>query len=173
MAFSSNECAVAEDGSLLDATKIVFYNDPDDDVPLPNLADSFFQAGHAPSTLGAGSRRSGRATRPSARIMDPDNTEGPMSAIMSRKRSATVTTSTEASLRAARRAKLIPDLETIGVDEELLDFDEVIAAAEDGEGEMKDTTDEDSDGEGETDNEQAEEAYRNTKAMGNADRLVN
>jgi hypothetical protein len=31
----SDQCAAA-DGSHLDASEIVFYNDPDDDTPLPN-----------------------------------------------------------------------------------------------------------------------------------------
>ena len=31
-----DQCALAADGSLLDASAIPFYNDPDDNTPLPN-----------------------------------------------------------------------------------------------------------------------------------------
>ena len=57
MAASSEQCAVAVDGSLLDASAIVFYNDPDDDTPLPSSKSAttltqvhpFFQGGSAPA----------------------------------------------------------------------------------------------------------------------------
>jgi hypothetical protein len=32
---TSDQCAVGADGNLLDASAITFYNDPDDDTPLP------------------------------------------------------------------------------------------------------------------------------------------
>ena len=110
MVAPSDQCAVAADGSLLDASEILFYNDPDDNTPLPNSNSAatsthlhpFFQGSPAPSKIVAGSRRSARVTRPSARITDPNNLE----ASVTRKRSVTVTTSAEGSLRAARRAKL-------------------------------------------------------------------
>src|SRR5271168_1664059 len=107
----SDQCAVSADGTLLDASDIVFYNDPDDYTPLPNSSSAatsthlhpFFQGSPAPSKMVAGSRRSCRVTCPSARIADPNNLEA---STATRKQSATVTTSTEGSLRAASRAKL-------------------------------------------------------------------
>jgi hypothetical protein len=110
MAAPSDQCAVAADGSLLDASEILFYNDPDDNTPLPNSNSAatsthlhpFFQGSPAPRKIVAGSRRSARVTHPSARITDPNNLE----ASVTRKRSATVMTSAEGSLRTAHRAKL-------------------------------------------------------------------
>ncbi|KAF8232995.1 hypothetical protein L208DRAFT_1269364 [Tricholoma matsutake] len=142
-----DQCALAADGSLLDASAIIFYNDPDDDAPLPNSAatstpvHAFFRGGPAPGKIAAGSRRSARVTRPSACIIDPDNVEA---SAVTRKRSATVTASVEASLRAARD----DDVGTGGA-----------------------TTEEEGGGDG-TDVELIEESYRTTKAMGDADRQV-
>ena len=36
MAANPDQCALAADGSLLDASAITFYNNPDDDTPLPD-----------------------------------------------------------------------------------------------------------------------------------------
>ena len=58
---NSDQCAVAEDGSLLDASKIMFYNDPNDNNPLPNLVPESHHSGHV--------------TQPSAHITDPNNLE--------------------------------------------------------------------------------------------------
>ena len=111
MAAPSDQCAVAADGSLLDASEIVFYNDPDNDTPLLNFHSAttsthlhpFFRGGPAPSKIVAGSHRSTCVTSPSACITDPNNLEA---STATRKRSATMTTSTEGSLHAACRAKL-------------------------------------------------------------------
>ena len=71
-----DQCALAADGSLLDAADITFYNDPDDDAPIPKLTASsstlhlIFQAKNI-----AGSHCSVRITHPSAWITDPDNAE--------------------------------------------------------------------------------------------------
>ena len=81
MATASDQCALAADGSLLDASAITFYNDPDDDTPLPNPPVTstplhpFFRGSQAPAKFAAGSRRSARVARPSARITDPNNVE--------------------------------------------------------------------------------------------------
>jgi hypothetical protein len=158
MASSTDQCAVAEDGGLLDASQINFYHDPDDDQPLPKSVST---------TLVATSRRSGRATRPSARITDPNNLEN----FVSRKRSATVTTSVEGSARALRRAKL-----TIGVDEaedgseeEDESGDDEVDTENDGVVDM--ITDEGDEGD-RADSEHTEEDYLATKAMGDTDRQV-
>ncbi|KAG1818309.1 hypothetical protein EV424DRAFT_1620499 [Suillus variegatus] len=71
-----------------DTFEITFYNDPDDDVPLPpvpsngpdddvpstepkkNAFSVLLKTGHTPATVTAGSRCSGRPSKPSARICD-------------------------------------------------------------------------------------------------------
>jgi hypothetical protein len=47
---------------------------------LPRPFIRFFRGGPAPAVVVAGARRSGRATRPSNRITDPDNAEASSSA---------------------------------------------------------------------------------------------
>jgi hypothetical protein len=89
---SQDACALNADGSLKDAADITFFNDPDDDVPLPNVPPStqpststastrdaysvLLKAGRTPATVAAGSRRSGRPLKPSARMRDADNACG-------------------------------------------------------------------------------------------------
>ena len=178
MAAPSDQCAVAADGSLLDASQIIFYNDPDDETPLPKDPNSesnsattsthlhpFFRGDPAPSKI-AGSRRSTCVARPSARITDPNNLE----ASVTRKRSATVTTSAEGSLRAARRAKLTGSDEESEDDNEL-DVAEVYTGDDNDVGTSDAMTEEEGVGDS-TDVEHAEEAYCTTKAMGDADRQV-
>ncbi|KAG1766607.1 hypothetical protein EV702DRAFT_1050638 [Suillus placidus] len=86
---SEDCCALNADGTLKDASDITFFNDPDDKVPLPQVASSaqpsssttsakdafsvLLKAGRTPATVAAGSRRSGRPSKPSARIRDADN----------------------------------------------------------------------------------------------------
>ncbi|KAG1848572.1 hypothetical protein F4604DRAFT_1593860 [Suillus subluteus] len=76
------QCALNPDGSLKDAEDIVFYNDPDDAVPIsaPSSAqpstDAFsvlLQTGCKPVPLTAGARRSICTSKPSARLRDSDN----------------------------------------------------------------------------------------------------
>ncbi|KAJ6505291.1 hypothetical protein C8R45DRAFT_776468, partial [Mycena sanguinolenta] len=74
-------CAQNSDGSLRNASEIQFYHDVDDEHPIsgPQSASSrplapIFTRGK-PVGMVAGSRRSTRASRPSARVMDPDNAE--------------------------------------------------------------------------------------------------
>jgi hypothetical protein len=73
-----DQCALGSDGQLLDAVQIPWYNDPDDTNPIP-LATSHHARTLAnialPAEKVAGSRHSGRASRPSARMRDPDNAE--------------------------------------------------------------------------------------------------
>jgi hypothetical protein len=78
-------CAVRPDGSLKEASEIDWTFDPDQETPptAPALLTSEktkvhpFFSGEAPP---AASRRSGRATRPSNRIVDPNNVMGHASA---------------------------------------------------------------------------------------------
>jgi hypothetical protein len=61
MAANPDQCALAVDRSLLDASAIIFYNDPDNDTPLPNSSATpapthpFFQGSLAPAKITAGS----------------------------------------------------------------------------------------------------------------------
>ncbi|KAG2080597.1 uncharacterized protein F5147DRAFT_784180 [Suillus discolor] len=89
---SEDCCALNADGTLKDASEITFFNDPDDKVPLPQVASSaqpsssttsakdtfsiLLKAGCTPATVAAGSRRSGWPSKPSARIRDADNACG-------------------------------------------------------------------------------------------------
>ena len=61
------DCAVGPDGSLLDADKIVWYNDADSSEPIVTT--------NPPIMVEAVSRRSGRAIRPSNKLIDPNNVE--------------------------------------------------------------------------------------------------
>jgi len=98
-------CAVRLDGSLKDASEIEWHNDPDNELPItpvsstsstPATIHPFFTGHPAPAVMAAGSRRSGRAVRPSARIVDPDNamnkpagsSSAPKSSVASYKRNA-------------------------------------------------------------------------------------
>jgi hypothetical protein len=79
---SSPGCAIRLDGSLKDASEIEWHFDKDDEIPMsfdpPTTASSppvihpLF-TGRAPAAFVAGSRRSARTSRPSARVTDPDN----------------------------------------------------------------------------------------------------
>lgn len=92
-------CAVSADGNLLDASQIKWYNDADDEMPLPTPAlvmtekapiHPLFQSSSIPGIKVAGSRCSNRATRPSARAIDPDNAEALASTTGKRVRKAPV-----------------------------------------------------------------------------------
>lgn len=76
-----DNCAIGPDGELLDASKIVWFNDPDDDQPMASATTSS-TAQHQLSTVTLDSfvtkgppaaRRSNRAVRPSTKLVDPDN----------------------------------------------------------------------------------------------------
>jgi hypothetical protein len=80
---ASDNCAVGPDGKLLDASQIVWFNDPDDDEPMaPATTSSMAQRQHQVSMTMLDSfvtkappaaRRSTRAPRPSTKAIDPDN----------------------------------------------------------------------------------------------------
>lgn len=80
-------CAVRPDGSLKDASEIDWHFDKDDDTPSSpaeklcgsgppdssQILHPFFSGHASPAVLVAGSRRSSRTSRPSNRVVDPDN----------------------------------------------------------------------------------------------------
>ena len=166
MAASSEQCAVAVDGSLLDASAIVCYNDPDDDTPLPSSKSAttltqvhpFFQGGLAP----AAARCSTCVAHPSARVTDPNNLEALTSVVMC-KQSATTTVSSEAIVCATHRAKVT---DTVSDEDEKLDDADVNLEDEIG---LADAMSEEEDPANSSDVQAAEEAYQSMKAMGNTD----
>ena len=178
---TSDQCAVAADGSLLNASAIVFYNDPDDDTPLPTTSTSnstplpsiqvhpFFQGVPVPSKIVAVSRRSTRTVRPSTRITDPNNTEAPRPATTC-KRSAT-TAPAGGPLRTARRAKLTDSDGESEYDDEPDNGEVDVGDGEDIIGMGNPTSSEEGDVDG-INVKGVEEAYRATKVMGDADRQV-
>ena len=98
---SSLGCAQDTNGNLLSPPKIQWFNDVDDEHPIPaalptsphssessppqpTTLDHFFSSGFGNATPKAVEKpglapscHSGCATRPSTRILDPDNTETP------------------------------------------------------------------------------------------------
>lgn len=181
MAGPSLGCAQDANGNLLSPSKIQWFNDVDDEHPIPAAPptslrssdssppqatiDHFFSSGNAtPKAVdkpGIGpSRRSGRATRPSARILDPDNTE-----TSSLKRKASTGRVTE---KVSRARKVIEDSDG-GGDTELEDVQD---AQDEGDNNLDDsfvdpTENADSGEDGDTENN-----YASTKALGDADREV-
>ena len=96
---ASDNCTVGPDGQLLDTSKITWYNDPNDDMPmaptttLPSTVQGWpsvmtlnsFVTKVAPAT-----HQSARAPRPSTKLIDPDN-------VMTLKRKVCDTASTNPS----------------------------------------------------------------------------
>jgi hypothetical protein len=108
-------CAVHPNGSLKDASEIEWHFDKDDETPLTATEKSPgsgsasstssqtlhpFLLGHAqaPAIFVAGSRRSGRATCPSNRVVDPDNAMN-SAPVPSSKKSKVVTGKRKASIQ--------------------------------------------------------------------------
>ncbi|KAG1793470.1 uncharacterized protein HD556DRAFT_1308608 [Suillus plorans] len=142
----SDSCALNTDGTLKDASKITFYNDPDDDVPLPpvpsndpddnvpstepkkNAFSVLLKTGHTPATVTAGSRRSGCPSKPSARIRDADNVA---SSSGTRKRARASSSATEHPVSKKVAMRFISPLDSD--DEDTADEDLPSAAPDPGE----------------------------------------
>ncbi|KAG1853440.1 hypothetical protein DFJ58DRAFT_728185 [Suillus subalutaceus] len=108
----SDACALNADGSLKDAKDIVFYNDPDDTVPLPPSAKSappsaksaaaptdaflvLLKAGCKPAPLTAGAQHSIHTSKFSARLRDADNAcSNQVSSLTSRKHARALSSTT-------------------------------------------------------------------------------
>ncbi|KAG1720947.1 uncharacterized protein EDB91DRAFT_1088629 [Suillus paluster] len=151
-----SDSTVGPNGKLKDASEIVWYNDADDDQPIPSsstiksLLHPFFAGAAPPAAVIAGARRSTRAPRPSMRILDPDNIASSSTAQGKRKAADDLT-----RRRVAR--KIIASPTTSSHDGES-DSDVDIGG-----------TDLDAVG-GDTEAEDdVERAYASTKAMGDAD----
>jgi len=164
---TSNQCALAPDGNLLDASEIVWVNDPDDLMPtahiqqagvdttaLPpksSVSNPFFRGDPPPAVMIAGSRCSACVPRPSKRALDPDNVERPD--VLKRP--------------CPSRQKHVVESDSDEHDEDCLGDDN--RNGTDTEGGIE--TDIDSEV-ADIDSESVEEAYATTKAMGDADREV-
>ncbi|KAG1738530.1 hypothetical protein EDB19DRAFT_2025397 [Suillus lakei] len=74
-----SDSTVGPNGKLKDASEIVWYNDVDDEQPIPSSSTiksplhPFFVGAAPPAAIIAGARHSTRVPQPSMRILDPDN----------------------------------------------------------------------------------------------------
>jgi hypothetical protein len=164
---SDPACALRPDGSLKDATEIEFFNDVDDDVPMAAVSTasasrplmSSFSQGKldafvsrvAPATVVAGSRRSGRALKPTEKVREAAAQSIPT------KRTAPSDVSS-APVRRRVSAADVTDTEDLFEDED----------GETGEDDDMPDLQEVSDDE----DDEAEAAYQRTKAFGDIDRDV-
>jgi hypothetical protein len=169
---SDSACALRPDGTLKDVSEIEFFNDVDDDVPMlassvtsvpapQPLASSFsqgkldsFVSRIPPAAIVAGSRRSGRAPKPTEKAREAATRSVPA------KRTAPSGTS---SVPVRRRVSVVNDTDT-----------EDIFKTEDGENsEDHDLPDLQEESDDEDDNaDEVEAAYQRTKDFGDTDRDV-
>ncbi|KAG1798503.1 uncharacterized protein HD556DRAFT_1305965 [Suillus plorans] len=152
---------VNANGILKDASKIEWYHDPDNDMPIlphpesssealppgPHTLDSFIGSHRMPATVVAGSHRSGRPIKPSAKVREAASSAIPA------KRSGTTT------MPPATKCPL--GSSTIG--------DNDGGGDDDGNGNKDESFVADS---GDEEAKEAEEAYQQIKAFGDADRDV-
>ena len=157
---ASDNCAVGPDGQLLDASKITWYNDPDDDIPMAPMTATLPSMVQGPSVttldsfvtkVAPAAHRSACAPRPSAKVIDPDNA-------MTLKCKASNTGSTNPS---RRRCQASPESES----EEATEPDPTPTDTED----EPDPTDIEDDDEDLID---PNTAYEESKVLGDADREV-
>ncbi|KAJ7488681.1 hypothetical protein B0H11DRAFT_1912832 [Mycena galericulata] len=161
MSNSTLGCAQNSDGTLREASEIQFFHDVDDQHPIsgPSAAGSssspthpFFTGTARPVGKIAGSRRSARQPRPSARISDPNNVEGSGSRSGKRKQASPA----PAARKARRISTILSDAESSEDSEGPNDSD---AAP------LEDTEADDTDGQDAMDVDH----YESIKAMGDAD----
>lgn len=156
--------AVNANGILKDASKIEWYHDPDDDMPIsphpessskalppgPRTLDSFVGSHRMPATVVAGSRRSGQPIKPSAKVREAASSAIPA------KRSGTTTMppATKRPLVSATSSSTIGNNDGGGDNNNNNDGDKDESfVADSGDEEAK----------------EAEEAYQQIKAFGDAD----
>jgi len=164
---SDSACTLRPDGTLKDASKIEFFNDVDDDVPMASvstapasrpLTSSFsqgkldaFVSRVAPATVIAGSRRSGRALKPTEKARESAAQSIPA------KRTAP---SDVSSAPVRRRVSVVDVTDT----EDLFEDDEDSKDGDDDMPNLQEASDDE--------DEEAEEAYLRTRAFGDTDRDV-
>jgi hypothetical protein len=169
---SSDQCAVGTDGTLLDESEIIWYNDAEDSSPIssspqaattsntiqmppPSTSDSsvstkattlhaFFNGTSTPrpAVFVAGARRSSRVSKPSKCVLDANNVE-PQAESSKRAR---VANKKPVQSESEDEASINHDASDVGGDTDVEMEDSVAADSED--------------------------AYASTKAMGDQDRKV-
>lgn len=154
------------DGELLDASDIQFFNDPDDDVPIPAVPEatstpSGGQATHITQFF----RRSDRARKRSSRLTDPNNVEVA-------KRKANETGDTRPSVRARRSAPSPAPMDEDDNTPADDDDDDMPDLADPSDSEDGGDNESVNDGDDKTDDEEINAAYEYTKSLGDADRAV-
>lgn len=169
---SERGCAQDENGNLLSPSKIKWYNDVDDELPIsdgnaalpsssstlscskPTVLTRFF----APVDTGA--RRSTRTTRPSTKVTDPDNAESHALYVPSGGKRKASTQAAGGTQQPRRIRKVIEDSDNDISDGVSLDTG-------DANNDYVELTEKESD-----DEEDIEANYASTKALGDADRKV-
>jgi hypothetical protein len=119
-------CAQDSNGNLLSPSKIKWFNDADDEDPIPPPAppapssskpttlDRYFPSGPSIPIAAdkiAGSRRSARKTYPSKRVVDPNNTEVPslQAAVASSSKRKASGMGKDATYKVSRQRRIIED----------------------------------------------------------------
>jgi hypothetical protein len=170
-------CAFGDDGTLKDAKDIEWFDDADDDVPIPpsrtltasssassvTSLDNFFISHPSAKKVG-GERHSTRIRKPSKRTTDPDNAEAAGSAmedvVSGQKRKADISS---VSRRVTRKV-----IESDSGSERASDRGNGLASS-DAEPDGDDTEDNSDD---EEDNARADAKYNRLKSLGDNDREV-
>lgn len=177
-------CAVGQDGKLLEATEIEWFNDPDDAIPLskpltaasshssmqsmaPATLDSFFSRSGSPAVKIAGARRSQRVPRPSAKAAESSNRPG-----LKRKATDNQNQRSTTRRRVTSSGSDTSDKDT-ELDQDIEANDDAMDEDVDDDGVVDDASQDvvEEKGPDEEDND-AEDAYQTTKAMGDLDRQV-
>ena len=161
---ASNGCALGSDGKLLDASKIIWHYDADDDKPMASATTSLMgqpQPGLSATTLDLFVRRSGRAACPSTKSIDPDNA-------MAVKRKTSDAPNPNPSRRLRQASPDHGEDKTTYSD---ITEPDISPATEPGE-DKADTTEPDSTDTEEDISVNPDDAYEETKALGDADRKV-
>ena len=184
-----SNCALDSDGNLLDAAHIEWFNDPDDKVPIsgpaqpltamsslssttPTTIGMFFHNLGSPTMKVAGARRSRRATRPSTKITDPDNTAS------SSKRKAAPDVARASTSRRRRVVSPVTSDADHDTDteptSEFVDTEKEDGVANDNKDadDNEDAVADDNEDDGVDGEEHIEDGYLQTKAMADSDRKV-
>ena len=161
---TSNGCALGSDGKLLDASEIVWHYDADDDEPMASATAPSTgqpQPGHSATTLDLFVRRSGRAARPSTKLIDPDNA-------MALKHKASDNPNPNPSCRPRQASPEHGEDKVTDPDITEPDASPATVPEED----KADTTEPDCTDTEEVVSVNPDDAYEETKALGDADRKV-
>ncbi|KAJ6631849.1 hypothetical protein B0H10DRAFT_1937605 [Mycena sp. CBHHK59/15] len=114
---SSDQCAVRPNGEPLDASEIQFYNDVDDDVPLPPVSDEISTPAAGQATLQQYFRRSERPRKQSSRLMNTNNAEA-----VNRKAND-AEDAPPRGMKSRPKAELTKDIQPLFMEDEILNPD--------------------------------------------------